>query len=172
MNRMNENFPFLPRFIATTFGAGYWPWGPGTAGAVVGLILWLPLALSGSLLTALLSTLGLIVVFTALGIWSAGVAERFWGEDPSRVVMDETVGQWITMLPLSVYAGTVEPLSSGTFWGWTLLSLVLFRFFDIVKPLGVRKMEALPGGLGIMADDILAGIYGAILLAAAMYIFN
>ena len=146
--------------------------GAGTAGAVVGLVLWLPLALTGHVTGTFLATLGLIVVFTALGIWSAGIAENYWGPDPSRVVMDETVGQWITMLPLSVFAAIPRPLESGSFWLWAFVSLVLFRFFDIVKPLGVRKMEDLPGGTGIMADDILAGIYGAVILALSMYMFT
>lgn len=168
----HSRFPFLPRFIATSFGAGYWPYGPGTAGAVVGLILWLPLSLTGHVTCTFLATLGLIVVFTALGIWSAGIAERYWGPDPSRVVMDETVGQWIAMLPLSVFAAQPCPLASGGFWLWAVLSLLLFRFFDIVKPLGVRKMEDLPGGTGIMADDILAGIYSAVILALGMYFFS
>lgn len=168
----NRKFPFLPRFIATSFGAGYWPWGPGTAGAVVGLVLWIPLVLTGSMTAAFLSTLGLIVVFTVLGIWSAGISEDYWGPDPSRVVMDETVGQWISMLPLSVFAATPSPLSSGSFWLWALVSLALFRFFDIVKPLGVRRMEDLPGGTGIMADDILAGIYSAVILALTMYFLS
>lgn len=168
----SHHFPFLPKFIATSFGAGYWPWGPGTAGAIVGLILWLPLATTGHFTGTVLATLGLIVVFTFLGIWSAGIAEQYWGPDPSKVVMDETVGQWITMLPLSVFATTHTPLASGSFWLWTVISLILFRFFDIVKPLGVRKMEDLPGGTGIMADDILAGIYGAVVLAIAMYLFT
>lgn len=168
----NSRFPFLPRFIATSFGAGYWPYGPGTAGAVVGLILWLPLSLTGHVTGTFLATLGLIVVFTALGIWSAGIAERYWGPDPSRVVMDETVGQWIAMLPLSVFAAQSCPLASGGFWLWAAVSLLLFRFFDIVKPLGIRKMEDLPGGTGIMADDILAGIYSAVILALGMYFFS
>ncbi len=165
-------FPFFPRIIATSFGAGYWPWGPGTAGAVVGFVLWLPLVMTGHVTGTFIATLGLIVVFTALGIWSASVAERFWGPDPSKVVMDETVGQWISMLPLSVFATAACPFESVSFWMWAILSLILFRFFDIVKPLGVRKMEDLPGGIGIMADDILAGIYGAVILALCMYFFS
>ena len=165
-------FPFFPRIIATSFGAGYWPWGPGTAGAVVGFVLWLPLVMTGHVTGTFIATLGLIVVFTALGIWSASVAERFWGPDPSKVVMDETVGQWISMLPLSVFATAASPFESVSFWMWAILSLILFRFFDIVKPLGVRKMEDLPGGIGIMADDILAGIYGAVILALCMYFFS
>lgn len=168
----NRRFPFFPKMIATSFGAGFWPWGPGTAGAVVGLILWLPLALTGHSSGTFLATLGLIVVFTILGIWSADIAEEFWGPDPSRVVMDETVGQWIAMLPLSVFATAHAPLASGIFWFWALVSLALFRFFDIVKPLGVRRMEELRGGTGVMADDILAGIYSAVILAISMYFFR
>lgn len=159
-----SRFPFFPKFIATSFGAGFWPWGPGTAGAVVGVLLWLPVALLPAAGAALAVTAGLILLFTWLGVWSATIAERHWGPDPSRVVMDETVGQWITMLPLCVYAGTPEALHSGTFWLAVTISLVLFRFFDIAKPLGVRDMERFPAGWGVMADDILAGIYGAIVM--------
>jgi len=160
----DKRFPLFPRMIATTLGCGYWPWGPGTAGAVFGLAVWMPLALCGCAATVALVTLGLIVLFTVLGVWSAGVAERYWGPDPSRVVIDETVGQWITMLPMSVLAAGT--LHDGTLWLAAALSLILFRFFDIVKPLGVRRMERLPGGYGIMADDILAGVYGAVILWA------
>jgi phosphatidylglycerophosphatase A len=67
------------------------------------------------------------------------------------VVIDETVGQWISLLPVTA----VSP------WWTILLAFVMFRFFDILKPLGVRRMEQLPAGYGIMADDILAGVYGA-----------
>lgn len=157
----DTRFPLLPKLIATSFGAGFWPWGPGTAGAVVGLLLWMPVALIPSVWGAFGLTCGLITVFTALGVWSATVAERHWGPDPSRVVMDETVGQWITMLPLCSLAGAASWHDS-RLWIGALISLILFRFFDIVKPLGVRRMEALPSGWGVMADDILAGIYGGI----------
>lgn len=167
----NDRFPFLPRFIATSFGAGYFPWGPGTMGAIVGLILWLPLLLTGNTWDTFLLNAGLIIVFTNLGIWSAGISEKYWGPDPSKVVMDETVGQWIAMLPLCVFAPMPEPLKSGEFWIFTLQSLVWFRFFDILKPLGVRKMENLPGGIGIMADDILAGVYSSIIVALSIYFY-
>lgn len=156
--------PFAARFIATSFGAGYWPWGPGTAGAIVGLLLWMPLVLIPSPPAVGLITVGLIAVFTVAGVWSASVAERYWGPDPSRVVMDETVGQWITMLPLAAYAGVSHPLADGRLWIGALVALALFRFFDIAKPLGVRRMEALPAGYGVMADDILAGIYGGVVM--------
>ncbi len=163
----NKEFPFLPKMIATTFGCGYWPWGPGTMGAIFGLAVWMPLILISSPLTVAMITLGLIIIFTILGIWAAGISERYWGDDPSRVVMDETVGQWITMLPMASLAGGGY---TAKVWICAAISLILFRFFDIVKPLGVRKMEAFGGGLGIMADDILAGIYGCAIMCALIYI--
>jgi len=168
----DDQFPFIPRFIATSFGAGYFPWGPGTMGAIVGLILWLPLTFTDCVWSTFGLNAVLIIVFTNLGVWSAGISERYWGPDPSKVVMDETVGQWIAMLPLCVFSPLFHTLESAEFWAFAIASLVLFRFFDIIKPLGVRKMEELPGGLGIMADDILAGVYSAILLAISMYIYN
>jgi phosphatidylglycerophosphatase A len=149
-----KKFPLIHKLISTSLGFGYFPYGPGTMGAIFGIILWLPLYLWASAELILPITLGLIVVFTVLGVWSSTIAEKFWGPDPSRVVMDETVGQWIALLPVTC----VSP------WWEILVAFVLFRFFDIVKPLGVRKMESLPGGYGIMADDILAGIYGAIII--------
>ena len=89
-----------------------------------------------------------------LGAWSSTVAEQYWGEDPSRVVIDEVVGQWIALLAVPAVFS----------WWHVLAAFILFRFFDIVKPLGVRQMENFKSGWGIMADDILAGIYGAIIL--------
>jgi phosphatidylglycerophosphatase A len=123
-------------------------------GAIFGIILWMPLYIWTSAELTLMVSLSLILVFTILGVWSSTIAEKFWGQDPSRVVMDETVGQWIALLPVSC---------SNPWWE-ILMAFVLFRFFDIVKPFGVRKMESLPRGYGIMADDILAGIYGAIII--------
>ncbi len=166
-----DNPPLIHRLISTTFGCGYWPWGPGTAGAVGGLVAWLVILAfvpSATAMTAI--TLGLIVVFTALGVWSATVAEKYWGPDPSRVVMDETVGQWISMLPICSYAGTAAAFSSTGFWLSVVFSLILFRFFDIVKPLGVRAAERLPRGWGVMADDILAGVYSFIILGIALWL--
>ena len=123
-------------------------------GALLAILIWYPIAIwtAYPLWTGIL--LGLIVLFTVWGAWSATVAERYWGEDPSRVVIDEVVGQWIALLAVPAQ------------WAWwhVLAAFVLFRFFDIVKPLGVRKMENFKGGWGIMADDILAGCYGAAVL--------
>lgn len=164
MASCNNKFPLLPRLIATTLGCGYWPWGPGTMGAVGGLVLWLPLLFTGDTMTAFGINAAMVLIFTFLGAWSGTVAERYWGPDPSKVVMDETVGQWIAMMPLVTFASCGCPWSMWQMWVGVALSLALFRFFDILKPLGVRSMEHFPGGWGIMADDILAGIYSALLV--------
>ena len=158
---MNK-FPLIHKIIATACGAGYFPWGPGSMGAVFAVVLWLPLFLFTDYCTWLSVTIAAIVVFTVLGVWSSAVAERYWGEDPSRVVIDEVVGMWITVLAVPHQAA----------WSTIVTAFVLFRFFDMVKPLGIRKMENFKGGYGIMADDILSGVYGAIVLLILRYSFQ
>lgn len=93
----------------------------------------------------------LIIGFTLLGTWATARLMPFWGDDPKRVVVDEMVGVWIPLLL--------------AFNGWTaLLALLLFRFFDIVKPLGIRSLDRRKGAIWVMADDIVAGIYAAAVL--------
>lgn len=97
------------------------------------------------------------VVTIPLAIWSATItAESAGKKDPQLVVIDEVVGQWITL-------GGCLHLN----WKGWLLALLLFRLFDIWKPWPVRQLEALPTGTGIVADDVMAGVYGALVLAAA-----
>ncbi|WP_405370524.1 phosphatidylglycerophosphatase A [Phocaeicola sp.] len=147
--------PLFHNFIATGFGSGYSPIAPGTAGALLAMLIWWGYSLLFSHCISIpVLTFIVIVVFTFAGVWSSSVVEKYWGEDPSRVVVDEMVGTWIALLAVPESAH----------WGYMLAAFVLFRFFDIVKPLGVRKMESLPSGFGIMADDILAGIYGFIVI--------
>lgn len=147
--------PLFHNFIATGFGSGYSPIAPGTAGALLAMLIWWGYSLLFSHCISIpVLTFIVIVVFTFAGVWSSSVVEKYWGEDPSRVVVDEMVGTWIALLAVQ----------EGAHWGYMLAAFVLFRFFDIVKPLGVRKMESLPSGFGIMADDILAGIYGFIVI--------
>lgn len=147
-------FPLFPRLIATSFGFGFLPVAPGTWGAILAIILWLPLYIWAPAAVTVAVTAIAVLVFTVLGTWASSVSERYWGSDPVVACVDETVGQWISLLP-------VVPLCP---WWEILLSLALFRFFDIVKPLGIRSMERLPRGYGMMADDILAGIYSAAIL--------
>lgn len=149
-----KKIPFYHEMIATGLGVGHFPYGPGTMGALLAILIWYPITTMANHTTWFLITLAMILAFTLLGAWSSTVAERYWGEDPSRVVIDEVVGQWITLLAVPAVFS----------WWHVLAAFVLFRFFDIVKPLGVRKMENFKSGWGIMADDILAGCYGAILI--------
>jgi phosphatidylglycerophosphatase A len=142
------------KLTATALGAGYSPFAPGTAGAIVGCIaLWLfeEYNLISTTTTPFLF-IGLILVTTVLGIIATDKLEEEWGKDPSKVVLDEVIGVWIAMMfvPFSFFN--------------VLLAFGLFRYFDIAKPLGIRKLEALNGGLGVMADDMLAGIYSNITL--------
>ena len=148
------DFPLLPRLIATSFGFGYLPKAPGTWGAILAIILYLPLYLWASPAVTVAATAVAAAVFTVAGTWASSVSERYWGKDPVIACVDETVGQWISLLPVTCLVP----------WWEILLSLALFRFFDIFKPLGIRAMERLPRGYGMMADDILAGVYSAAIL--------
>ncbi len=152
------HFPLLPKLIATSFGFGYLPVAPGTWGAIFAVIIWLPLYIFAAPAAIFWITLAAAVLFAVLGTWASSVSERYWGKDPVIACVDETVGQLIAMLPLCCVPGQ--------YWWEILLSLALFRFFDIFKPLGIRKLEVLPRGYGMMADDILAAIYSCIILLA------
>jgi len=146
---------FFHVFISTGFGSGYFPKAPGTAGAVVATLIWFGISLLLTPCQLLTATAILIIVFTILGVWSSGIMETYWGKDPSKVVIDEMVGVWIPLLCVS----------DGNIY-FALVALLLFRFFDILKPLGIRKMEAIEGGWGIMLDDILAGLYSLLIIFA------
>ena len=147
--------------IASGFGSGFSPFAPGTAGALVAVIIWMVLFYVIPFNILLVVTSLLIVLFTAAGIWSADKLESEWGKDPSKVVVDEMVGVWIALLAVPV----------GNVW-YILFAFLLFRFFDIFKPLGIRKMEQLEGGIGVMADDILAGIYSFLLLMGVRWLIG
>jgi phosphatidylglycerophosphatase A len=137
--------------IASCFGIGRFPVAPGTVGSAAGLLLYWALSAGGGWLPALL---GLVVV-TALGFWSAGAGEERYGEkDPGVVVIDEVAGQMLTLLWL------------GTTWQILLAGFLLFRLLDIIKPFPARRLEKLPGGSGIMADDLMVGLYGNLILRA------
>lgn len=107
-----------------------------------------------------------IAGIVVLGIWAAFRTERLLGmKDPGKVVVDEVAGQMISLLPLTF-------LVDGPWFVWVIVSFNLFRLFDIFKPYPARRFEALPGGFGIMADDLVAGIYGAIGTAIVIKVFG
>ncbi len=138
--------------LATWFGCGYSPVGPGTAGALGALIpAWLLSRYAGWPLWVWPLA---AVLITLPGIWAAGVtAAQVGKKDPGLVVIDEVAGQWLTLAGAQVFN-----------WKTALAAFLLFRLFDIWKPPPVRQLERLPGGTSIMADDLMAGVYGAAVL--------
>ena len=163
-----------------TCGVGYLPLAPGTWGSLVGIGVYA--VIRGALVqlffdraSPVVNTFDQIyyavvafeslavVVIAAAGVWAAGHTEQLSSKkDPGKVVIDEVAGQYIALLPI--------PLSLEPAWWSMILAFVLFRFFDIVKPYPARKLESLHGGLGIMADDVVAGIYAAIVVAIVVSI--
>ncbi len=136
--------------VATFFGAGYGKPGPGTWGSVAAVLLWAAFAyLEDPTPTALLLALAVsIAVALLLGVPAATIVESESGiTDPGFVVIDEVIGQWIALL------------GSPADWRHGLIALVLFRIFDITKPFPIRRFEQLPGGWGIIFDDVAAGLY-------------
>jgi phosphatidylglycerophosphatase A len=135
-------------WLATGFGSGFSPIAPGTAGTAVGLLLFWPMA---ALPFVYQATLTLVVCL--LGVWGGTLVTRHEGrEDPGLVVVDEVVGMWVTLL--------LVPLS----WKTALVGFFAFRLMDIVKPFPARRLEDLKEGWGIMADDVMAGIYANLVL--------
>ena len=138
------------KFISSGLGIGYIGKGAGSVSAAAACIFWYALQAGAMLPSAFCIWITLLI--TILGIWTAGKMETEWGKDNNRVVIDEISGMCITLLFVPV---SLKYIISG---------FILFRFFDIVKPLFIRKMESLPGGWGVMADDVLAGVYANIIL--------
>lgn len=140
--------------LASALGAGYAPVAPGTVGSVVGLVLWRVLPAS-----ALAQGFAIIVLF-AVGSWSGTVVERHLRKaDPSQVVIDEVMGMLITLF--------LNPVG----WRGLIGAFLLFRIADILKPYPARRLERLHGGVGIMADDAMAGVYANLALRAALWIW-
>jgi phosphatidylglycerophosphatase A len=139
--------------IATVLGIGYVPIAPGTFGSLAGLLLWavmpaLPIAHAAAIL----------VVF-AVGCWGAGIAERHFGRtDPGHVVVDEVMGMLITLF--------MNPVG----WRGATIGFLLFRVFDVIKPFPANRLEALHGGVGVMADDGMAAVYANLALRACLWV--
>ena len=130
--------------IATVGGVGWFPVAPGTAGSAVGVVIYL--ATRGWSAPAQVAVL---LGITLVGWWAAGVAEtELKKQDPGPVVIDEVAGQLVTLL------------LTGVGWKGAIAGFFIFRVLDILKPFPARRFERLHGGLGIMADDLMAGVYG------------
>ncbi len=142
-------------FAAFGFGSGCAPKAPGTAGTLVAVVLYLPMQ---NLSLAMFA--GLIVLAFLLGVWLCGKASEALGvHDHGGIVWDEFVGFWITMF------------AAPQGWPWIVLGFALFRLFDIWKPQPIAWLDAkLTGGLGIMLDDVLAGVYACAVLQLVSYL--
>ena len=133
------------------FGTGLLPVAPGTWGAAAAILLVWPLAIwTPALLNLELAIL--IVAFLWIGVLGSDQMQTEWGKDPSQTVIDEMVGMWIVLLGIPFQ------------WPYWLAAFLLFRLFDIFKPFGIRRLEKIEGGWGVMLDDVLAGVYANILL--------
>lgn len=143
----------LAVFIATFGYVGYFPIAPGTAGSLAALALYALVRWFGTAGAELVTIVAVLIV----GVWAAHGTERALKlKDPGPVVIDEVLGMLMTLafMPLSL-------------WG-VVAGFVLFRIFDVIKPFPAGRLEHLPGGFGIMADDAMAGVYGQILMRIAI----
>ena len=140
----------LKRFIATAGGIGYLPLAPGTWAAIITSSVWfVTFKILGSSENIQLLILPVIIVS---GIYCSGKILDNTDKDPSHIVIDEVAGMCLTLL-------LIPPTFQNIFAGF-----ILFRFFDILKPFGIKRMEKINGGWGIMLDDLLAGVYSHIIL--------
>ena len=177
---IHQKKTFLDYFslAVTTCGVGYLPLAPGTWGSMVGVLIYLLFASiessAGSyffqnnwqdaqiLAWVYAVNLILFLLFCLLGIWAAGrVSELFQNKDPQQAVVDEVIGQLITFLfvPFAVS------------WHFVLAGFLLFRLFDIWKPYPIDSLQNLPAGIGVCADDILAGVYAGTVLSILYAIY-
>jgi phosphatidylglycerophosphatase A len=145
----------LAVFIATFGYSGYFPFAPGTVGSAAGLVVYLLVWWTQSTVVEV----GLIVALFAAGVWAATISERYFGGiDPGPIVIDEVVGMLITLAFIPV----TLPVAIAGF--------VLFRIFDVIKPFPAGRLEKLEGGLGVMADDAMAAIYGNVVLRVMLWV--
>jgi len=139
--------------LATVLGVGYVPVAPGTFGSAAGLVLWFVLP------HTLLVDVTTIVALFVVGSWSGTVAERHFGAtDPGQVVIDEVMGMIITLF--------LNPVG----WPGAIAGFVLFRLADVIKPYPANRLESLPGGVGVMADDAMAAIYANLALRLGLMV--
>lgn len=145
--------------VATGGGTGFVPRMPGTIGSLLGVGIYIAIvALSLEDLYIPILTALLIV-----GTWAAGHVEGIYGHDASRITIDEVVGQLVTL-------GFVVRSGVWAVAGGAILGFLLFRFFDILKPFPIRRLEQLPGGVGVVADDVGAGVYAFLILVLTEFV--
>lgn len=157
----------LATLVATGLGTGLLPKAPGTLGSLLAVLLGEGL----SQVVGLVGVVGLAAVSTVAGVPVSGRVAALRGrKDPGEIVVDEIAGQAIALAGLHAMlpAGAPDPLR----WGLVALAFLLFRVFDILKPGPVDRVQSLPGGWGVMADDLLAGALAGILVGAAAFFLS
>jgi len=153
----------VARTLSTFFGIGYSPLAPGTMGAIAATVIYWYFLPTGGLAWFLV-----LIAITLVGVGLSSITEREFQEksgdknvhDPGIIVLDEVAGVLFALFGI------------GKEFPWVLAALILFRIFDIVKPFPVNKFEKLPGGWGIMMDDIVAGIIANVILRVALLLIN
>ena len=156
--KRNRFVSFIAETVATGFGSGLWPFvAPATVGTAAAVLLYwlLPYDGDGDSVWFFLTIAGFVIA----GTWATDYISTPDDHDPKRGVIDEWAGVWVTLAFLPVT------------WSWLLAGFVTFRVLDVLKPLGVRRLEKLPGGVGVMADDLAAGVIGAAGLNVVRLIF-
>jgi phosphatidylglycerophosphatase A len=146
------NLKTLAYFVATGAGTGYAPLIPGTIGSMAALLIYI--LFPGNHIFWLM----VIILTYFAGVWSSSIVEKDKGKDPGLIVIDEFAGQWISIifLPASIYI--------------LLAAFLLFRILDIIKPFPANAAQELPGGWGVMTDDVIAGIYTNITLHLVLFL--
>jgi len=146
---------FFEKFIGSGFYAGYSPYISGTVGSLTALIIYL---IPG--FEQLFIIIPAIIIFMVYGIYLGNKFEVEYGKDPSQCTVDEVVGMWISLVALPKSIGIV------------VSAFILWRILDIIKPPPARNLERLKGGLGIMIDDVISGIYTLIIMHLVVYLFG
>ena len=139
--------------MASAFGVGYIPLAPGTFGSLAGVLLWWLLPQSAAIQGVVIAALFMV------GAWSGAIAEAHFGRrDPGQVVIDEVMGMFITLF--------LNPVG----WLGAIVAFVLFRIADLIKPFPADRLEGLPGGIGVMADDAMAAVYANVVLHSGIWL--
>ncbi|KAB2909651.1 MAG: phosphatidylglycerophosphatase A [Ignavibacteriales bacterium] len=145
----------IHKFLGSGFLTGYLPGPTGTYGSVVALLIYLIPGVENIYIL-----LPLILVSSIYGIWVCGRFEQLYGKDPKEATIDEFVGMWITLVMVPK-----EPV-------FLIVAFLIWRFLDIVKPYPARNFENFSGGLGVMADDIMSGVYSLVIVHTGMALYK
>ncbi len=147
----------LAKIIASGLYSGYAPIAPGTFGSLLGVILvyllnsiLLRFGIEGNIF--IVSNMVIVFILYFIGVWSVKKVHRIWKHDDGRIVIDEIVGVWLGLIFIPVEVK------------YYFLAFVVFRFFDILKPFGVKKIDNIRGDSSVMLDDVLAGFYSMIVV--------